>query len=324
MTHLEGPVLVLIDHDDAGAPRPVAAELLTAGRALGEVHALWLGGPAPDVAFAGAHGVTTVHHPDLGGADARSGAVGGQAVAAVATRIGASLVLVPAGYEHVELVARAGVESGAGVAVDATGVSVEDGRVVVDRTAFAGSWETRCAVRAPLAIVSLKRNAVAAEPAAAPTSPTVDRTPVEIGPGGAVVVARTEHADTGRPDLASAQVVVAGGRGTEGDFSALEELADVLGGAVGATRVATDEGWIDHDTQIGQTGVTVAPRLYIGAGVSGAIHHRGGMQSAGTIVAINTDDQAPIFEIADLGIVGDLRVVIPQAIAELKRLREQG
>lgn len=322
MSHLPGPVLVLIDHE-GGTPRAVAAELVTAARALGDVHGLWLGEPGPDAALAdlGALGVSTVHHPDLGGADARAGALAGQALAAVAARIGASLALVPAGYEHVELVARAGVESGAGVAVDATGVSVEDGRVVVDRSAFAGSWETRCAVTTPLAIVALKRNAVAAEAAAAPTVPAVDRTPVTVVADGVVVVERTAHAGTGGPDLASAQVVVAGGRGTEGDFSALRELAEVLGGAVGATRVATDEGWIDHDAQIGQTGVTVAPRLYIGAGVSGAIHHRGGMQSAGTIVAINTDDQAPIFELADLGIVGDLHSVVPQAIAEIRRLR---
>ena len=196
--------------------------------------------------------------------------------------------------------------------------------MVVDRSAFAGSWETRCAVTTPLAIVALKRNAVVAEPAAVPSAPAVDRTAVPVTGVGAAVVERSVHAGTGGPDLASAQVVVAGGRGTEGDFTVLRELAEVLGGAVGATRVATDEGWIDHDTQIGQTGVTVAPRLYIGAGVSGAIHHRGGMQSAGTIVAINTDEEAPIFEIADLGIVGDLHTVLPQAIAELRRLRGEG
>ena len=134
------------------------------------------------------------------------------------------------------------------------------------------------------------------------------------------LVERTERTPSGRPDLSAAQVVVVGGRGTEGDFSLVAELADVLGGAVGATRVATDEGWIDHEAQIGQTGVTVSPRLYIGAGVSGAVHHRGGMQSAGTIVAVNNDPEAPIFEIADLGIVGDLQTVLPAATQELRRL----
>ena len=109
--------------------------------------------------------------------------------------------------------------------------------------------------------------------------------------------------------------------GTEGDFGPLEDLADELGAAIGATRVATDEGWIAREAQVGQTGVTVSPRLYIGAGVSGAVHHRGGMQAAGTIVAVNNDPDAPIFEIADYGIVGDLFAVLPQATAELRRLR---
>jgi electron transfer flavoprotein alpha subunit len=135
------------------------------------------------------------------------------------------------------------------------------------------------------------------------------------------VVERTPVAPSDRPDLASADTVVVGGRGTEGDFGPLEELADVLGAAVGATRVATDEGWIGHEAQIGQTGVTVSPRLYIGAGVSGAVHHRGGMQASGTIVAINPDPEAPIFEIADYGIVGDLFTVVPALTAELRRLR---
>ena len=125
----------------------------------------------------------------------------------------------------------------------------------------------------------------------------------------------------GVPTVSITKIVVTGGRGTEGDFTALEELADVLGGAVGATRVATDEGWIGHDAQIGQTGVTISPRLYIGAGVSGAVHHRGGMQASGTIVAINTDPDAPIFEIADFGVVGDLTTVVPQLTAELRRLK---
>jgi electron transfer flavoprotein alpha subunit len=135
-------------------------------------------------------------------------------------------------------------------------------------------------------------------------------------------VRRTPPAPSDRPDLSSADVVVVGGRGTEGDFGPIEALADEVGGAVGSTRVATDEGWIGHETQIGQTGVTVSPRLYIGAGVSGAVHHRGGMQASGTIVAVNPDPEAPIFEIADYGIVGDLFTVLPQVTEELRRLRQ--
>jgi electron transfer flavoprotein alpha subunit len=140
-----------------------------------------------------------------------------------------------------------------------------------------------------------------------------------VGARGVSLEGRIERPASGRPELSEAQVVVAGGRGTHGDFTALEDLADVLGAAVGATRVATDEGWISRDAQIGQTGTTIAPRLYIGAGISGAVHHRGGMQAAGTIVAVNTDPESPIFEIADFGVVGDLFTVLPQVTAELRR-----
>ncbi|GAB3217982.1 hypothetical protein GCM10027586_10990 [Kineococcus gypseus] len=124
-----------------------------------------------------------------------------------------------------------------------------------------------------------------------------------------------------RPALAEAEVVVVGGRGTDGDFAPVEELADVLGGAVGATRVATDEGWIGHEAQVGQTGVTISPRLYVGAGVSGAVHHRGGMDASVTVVAVNEDPDAPIFEFADYGVVGDLTEVLPALSAEIRRRR---
>jgi len=118
--------------------------------------------------------------------------------------------------------------------------------------------------------------------------------------------------------------VVVGGRGTQGDFSAVEDLADALGAAVGATRDATDEGWMPHEVMVGQTGVTISPRLYVGAGVSGAVHHRGGMQASGLVVAVNNDPDAPIFEFADFGVVGDLFEVLPQAAAEIRRLRAGG
>ena len=326
---LPGPALVLLDHHD-GHLRPPVLELVTAARALGApVHGVWFGdgpgdGPGGALASLGEAGVGRVYRIALGhgGADeaaAHLTPVAARAIADVAIAQGASVVLVTSTFENKEIAARVGVATGAGVVVDAGGVSVEGGRVVADKTVFAGTWNTRCAITTPLAVVALKANSVQAQPADAATVPEIVAVAVPASARTVTLVERTERPASDRPELGEAQVVVAGGRGTNGDFTPLDELADVLGAAVGATRVATDEGWIARDAQIGQTGVTVAPRLYIGAGLSGAVHHRGGMQAAGTIVAINSDPDSPIFEIADYGIIGDLFTVLPQITAELRR-----
>jgi electron transfer flavoprotein alpha subunit len=318
-------VLVLLDHSSDGVLRAPVRELLTLARDIAgaDVHAAWAADgaepTAETVAELGAMGVAHVHRL-VADADLHLSAVLAAGLASLRDAVGADLVLAVSTFENKEVAARLAVATGAGVVTDADALTVEDGRYVAGKTVFAGTWSTRCAVTTPLAIVLVKANSVVAYPAE-------DSVPVEVGEHAFAVddaarrvrlVERTERPASGRPDLASAHVVVAGGRGTEGDFSAVEELADVLGAAVGATRVATDEGWIGHDAQIGQTGVTVSPRLYIGAGISGAVHHRGGMQASGTIVAVNSDPDAPIFEIADFGVVGDLFQVLPQAAAELR------
>ncbi len=323
-----GPVLVLLDHTADGTLRPAVLEILTLARGLAPdavVEGAWIGGdPGRALDELGEQGVVSVHHVDVGVAEPHLTPVVAEALAALVTTTGARLVLGVSSFENKEIAARVGVATGAGVVTDASGLELDDdGAAVADKTVFAGTWNTRCVVTASVAVVLLKANAVQTEPASLVTTPAVVDHVVEIGDLALrqTLVERTERAGSGRPELGAAQVVVVGGRGTNGDFGPVEALADLLGGAVGATRVATDEGWIAHDAQIGQTGVTVAPRLYVGAGVSGAVHHRGGMQSAGTIVAVNSDPEAPIFEIADLGIVGDLFAVLPQAIEELRRLR---
>jgi electron transfer flavoprotein alpha subunit len=322
-----GPVLVVLDHTVDGTLRTPTRELVTLARGLAGdagVEAAWAGGdvPAATLEDLGRLGVARVHRL-VTDADPHLTAVLAEAVEQVRAEVGAPVVLLVSSFENKEVAARLAVTTGAGVITDADALEVEGGRVVAGKTVFAGTWTTRCAVTAPVAVVTVKANAVAAADVDAPVTPAVVDQQVVTSERArrVVLVERTERAASGRPDLGSAHVVVVGGRGTNGDFSAVEELADVLGGAVGATRVATDEGWIGHDAQIGQTGVTVAPRLYVGAGVSGAVHHRGGMQASGTIVAVNSDADAPIFEIADLGIVGDLFTVLPQAAAELRRLR---
>ncbi|MGN8247440.1 electron transfer flavoprotein subunit alpha/FixB family protein [Cellulomonas soli] len=321
-----GPVLVLLDHTAEGTVRTPVRELVTLARGLAGdagVEGAWAGElPAGALEDLGRLGVRRVHRLATD-ADAHLTAVLAEAVEQVRASAGAPLVLLVSSFENKEVAARLAVTTGAGVITDADALAVEDGRVVAGKTVFAGTWTTRCAITTSTGVVTVKPNTVTAADAETATVPEVVDHAVAVSERArrVVLVERTERPASGRPDLGSAHVVVVGGRGTDGDFSAVEELADVLGGAVGATRVATDEGWIGHDAQIGQTGVTVAPRLYVGAGVSGAVHHRGGMQASGTIVAVNSDADAPIFEIADLGIVGDLFTVLPQAAAELRRLR---
>jgi electron transfer flavoprotein alpha subunit len=324
----DGVVLVVAEHH-AGVPRASALELLTAARALGPVHAVWLGEGGDDAAaLLGQYGAGVVHTvPDL---PEHLPPTAAELLTGLVAETGAVTVLLTSTFANKEVAARLALATGAGLVVDASSVDRGDGgRVVTTQQAFAASWTLRCAVTVPLAVVALKPNAVPAIPLEAPAPPEVrvHESPalVESVPDARVlVVERTPRPESGRPDLGEAQVVVVGGRGTEGDFSPVEDLADALGGAVGATRVATDEGWISHDTMVGQTGVSISPRLYVGAGVSGAIHHRGGMQASGTIVAVNDDPDAPIFEFADFGVVGDLFTVLPQAAAEIRRLRSQG
>lgn len=321
---MTSPVLVVLDHTDDGVLRPAVAELVTLGREVGPVHGVWVGAAGPSeqvLAELGRLGVPNLHVVTVAPAHPRLTPVVGEAVAAVVASVQPRAVLLSSTFENKEVAARLGVLTGAGVVVDITSLDTT-GPLAASKAVFAGTWTTRCAVRTPMAVLAVKPHAVEVAPAE-PTTVVVVEHEVTVSPVAAAVrlEERTERPPSDRPDLGAAQVVVVGGRGTDGDFGPVEELADVLGGAVGATRVATDEGWISPDAQIGQTGVTVAPRLYVGAGVSGAVHHRGGMQSAGTIVAVNNDPEAPIFEIADLGIVGDLFTVLPQATAEIRRLR---
>lgn len=324
-------VLVLVEQHD-GTPRGSALELLTAARALGTVHAVWLG-DLPDAAVAclGEFGAVVVHAVPVPTPEASLPPAVAAVLAGLIDETGASTVLVASTFENKELAARLALATGAGLVVDASAVQRgPDGRVVTTQQAFAASWTLRGEVRVARAVVALKPNAVHADPVATPVLPLViTRNAAALSDGAAAdarvrVVERTARPESSRPDLGEAQVVVVGGRGVEGDFSPVEDLADALGGAVGATRVATDEGWISHETQVGQTGVTISPRLYIGAGVSGAVHHRGGMQASEVIVAVNNDVDAPIFEFADFGVVGDLFTVLPQAAAEIRRLKAQG
>ncbi|WP_084127526.1 electron transfer flavoprotein subunit alpha/FixB family protein [Demequina sp. NBRC 110054] len=309
-------VAVLVEHRDGQVAGPTL-ENLTLARALGRPVAVWIGEEPGDdaVASLASHGAEEVRWVELGGT-ARLPKVRAAALGAASTD--ARTVLVTSTFLNKELAALLALQTGAGVVVDASGAQIVEGKVQTEQTVFAATWNVTTRIVSDDAIVALRPNTTQAAPADAPAAGAVAKVAFEEPETLEILV----HVDpVERPEgvpLSEARVVVSGGRGTNGDYTLVRELAEVLGGAVGATRDATDEGWISHEHMVGQTGTTVTPALYVGCGISGAVHHRGGMQASGTIVAVNLDPDAPIFEIADLGVVGDLNDVLPQAIARLK------
>lgn len=310
--------LVFIDNPGA-ALKKSSLELLTIARSLGETAVAFTGELSDDVAATlGAYGATTVYRPSTDDLD--NYLVGPKAayLAAAAAASGATAVLLDNSPEGKEIAARLGIKLNAGVITDVVGVE-PDG--TAHKSVLAGSYNTSAKATTAVTVLSVKANNVEPAPAgaaAAPATATVD-VPGDAVANAARISARAEKPVSGRPDLSEARIVVAGGRGVDGDFGPLEELADVLGAALGASRAATDAGWIGHDAQVGQTGVTVSPQLYISAGISGAIQQKAGMQTSKVIVAVNKDAESPVFEIADYGIIGDLFKVIPQATAEIKK-----
>lgn len=305
-------IAVLIEHREGHVSRP-SLEALTLARTLGEPVAVWLGdAPTADaLAQLGEYGATEVRVAAVG-ADARLPAKAAAAVAAATED--ATVVVVISTFANKEIVTRLAVLTGAGVVVDAAGAELVDGKVETTQTVFAATWNVRTRIDADRAIVGVRPNTTQASPAASPVEPTVVDVTVDLPETRETLVSVEPIPQADGVALDEAPVVVSGGRGTGGDYSLIQDFAELLGGAVGASRDATDEGWISHEHMVGQTGTTVTPALYVACGISGAVHHRGGMQASGTIVAINMDPDAPIFEIADFGVVGSLFDVIPQAI----------
>ncbi|HLS14793.1 MAG TPA: electron transfer flavoprotein subunit alpha/FixB family protein [Beutenbergiaceae bacterium] len=321
--------LVLIDDPDQ--LRSPVAEALTVARGLGDPVALCLGAPSAQVLTdLGNYGVSQVLSAELTTQQRHSSGAAGQVLATAIAQLQPLAALLTSSFSNKEVAARAAWASGSGLLIDVSTLEVAEGRVVGGKRAFAGTWESTCAVHTDTAVLTLGPNAVLAEPAAEAAGAQVESIAVDLTGVPSVNVtsrevraAQVDALGGDRPALAEAAVVVAGGRGTMGDFTPVEELADELGAAIGTTRDCVDEGWMGHDAQIGQTGVTIAPRLYIGAGISGAPHHYGGMQAADTVIAVNLDADAPLAEVADVVVVGDLHEILPAAAEALRAHREQ-
>ncbi|MCD9141305.1 electron transfer flavoprotein subunit alpha/FixB family protein [Streptomyces albireticuli] len=313
-------VLVYVDHVD-GAVRKPTLELLTLARRIGEPVAVHLGAGADAAAATlaeyGAVKVLTADAPEFADYLVVPKV---DALQAAFEAVSPAAVLVPSSAEGKEIAARLAVRIGSGIITDAVDLEAGAEGPVATQSVFAASYSTKSRVTKGTPVITVKPNSAA--PEAAPAAGTVEQLAVSFGEKstGTKVVSRTPRESTGRPELTEAAIVVSGGRGVNGaeNFSLIEGLADSLGAAVGASRAAVDAGWYPHTNQVGQTGKSVSPQLYIAAGISGAIQHRAGMQTSKTIVAINKDAEAPIFDLVDYGVVGDLFEVVPQLTEEVK------
>ena len=311
-------ILVLIDHVD-GAVRKPTYELLTIAKRLGEPSAVFIGpaDKAAEVAEAvkkyGAEKVYAVDDAQIKGYLVAPKA---EALQQLVAKTDAGAVLISSSFEGKEIAGRLAIKIDSGLITDA--VDVQEGPVTT-QSVLAGNFTVTAKVTKGTPIITVKPNAATPEESAG--AGTVEEFVAEISDAAktAQIVASQPRKTTGRPELTEAAIVVAGGRGTGGDFEPIEGLADALGAAVGASRAAVDSGWIPHTFQIGQTGKTVSPQLYFANGISGAIQHRAGMQTSKTIVAVNKDEEAPIFELVDFGVVGDLHSVLPAATEEINK-----
>ncbi|MFC4890762.1 electron transfer flavoprotein subunit alpha/FixB family protein [Streptomyces beijiangensis] len=312
-------VLVYVDHVD-GAVRKPTLELLTLARRLGDPVALALGAgaqaTAPVLAEHGAVKVLTSDAPEYADYLVVPKV---DALQAAYELVSPAVVLVPSSAEGKEIAARLAVRIGSGIITDATDLEAGEQGPVATQAAFAASFTTKSRITKGVPVITVKPNSAPVE--AAPAAGTVQPLTVSFSAQatGTKVVSRTARESTGRPELTEAAIVVSGGRGVNGaeNFHLIEALADSLGAAVGASRAAVDAGWYPHSNQVGQTGKSVSPQLYIANGISGAIQHRAGMQTSKTIIAVNKDAEAPIFDLVDYGIVGDLFNVVPQLTNEI-------
>lgn len=307
-------VLILVDHIGGVVPRAVG-ELATFGKRIGSVTAVICSSQSaaliPQLSSFSIDKVIVCE-----GVEFEKYSVGAtaQALQQVVAKESPRAVLITSSARGKEIAGRLAVRCDFGLITDAIDVSAE---VIATQSVFGGSTTVHSSISHGVPIVTLRSNSVDVQ--IGNTAPVIENLSVSYdGVDKAVVTSLEPAVKGGRPELTEASIVVSGGRGTDGNFAPVEEIADLLGAAVGASRAATDAGWYPHSNQVGQTGKTVSPQLYVACGISGAIQHRAGMQTSKTIVAINKDSDAPIFDVTDFGVVGDLFAVLPQAIGALK------
>jgi electron transfer flavoprotein alpha subunit len=315
-------VLVLVDHAD-GEIKKVSYELLTAARALGEPAAVVTGAPGSATKLSDglkAYGVAKIYVAESDEVDRYLGGVEVAVLAALVESAAPAAVLIAASADGREIAGRLAVRTDSALLTDVIGVGAGDGAVTATHSIFGGAFVVTAKANTPHPVITVRPGSVDAEQSEGAGAEETVEVPALQG-RHASVVSREPIVGGDRPELTEASIVVSGGRGVGSaeNFSVVEALADSLGAAVGASRAAVDSGYYPNQFQVGQTGKTVSPQLYVALGISGAIQHRAGMQTSKTIVAVNKDPEAPIFEIADFGVVGDLFKVAPQLTDAIKQ-----
>ncbi len=319
-------ILVFAEQRD-NALKKSAFEVVKAGKMIAEATgsellALLIGssveGIAPELGGYGATRVLVFEDPRL---NMYSTTACAKVVAEVARKEEADTVLIPATALGKDLAPRVAVKLSAGLAADCTALKVENGEVIATRPIYAGKVLVDVKVNTAVKLFSLRPNVFTAGSSDGKKA-SVEKCSVDLSDSDFSARALKVEVQSGRPDVTEADIIVSGGRGMKGpeNFHLIESLADVLAAAVGASRAVVDAGWRPHDEQVGQTGKTVSPSLYVACGISGAVQHLAGMSSSKVIVAINKDKDAPIFQVADYGIVGDVFEILPALREEFKKL----